>query len=321
MQDNKLENLNVPQTLYHYCGLNAFESIIKNHSIWLTDVQQSNDYTEIEWIYKHIEEYCSQLAEGSDESGAKGETAGEKMNAMPTDNMRQTSSLMRSVKDDKILQTFAFCMSAEGDQLSQWRGYADDGNGVAIGFKGQAFQPFLFCAGHNMGKLFNLAKIQYDEVSEEALQTLLPKWNAELRNSAHEYRAEAVTMGILLYEYAAIYKNPAFNEEKEWRLFAQIPRGKDTYSWTDAWWENNIRTDPTIQDCYQFSTDGFLFKRDRMVRYIELQFLKPKQIVQEIVLGPKCKIDPINLHLFLQKNGFEDESRTITIRQSTASYR
>ncbi|MEE9367821.1 MAG: DUF2971 domain-containing protein, partial [Pontiella sp.] len=29
---------------------------------------------------------------------------------------------------------FAFCLSKRGDVLSQWRGYADDGNGVSIGF-------------------------------------------------------------------------------------------------------------------------------------------------------------------------------------------
>ena len=32
------------------------------------------------------------------------------------------------------MKTFCVCFSESRDQLSQWRGYAQDGNGMAIGF-------------------------------------------------------------------------------------------------------------------------------------------------------------------------------------------
>jgi hypothetical protein len=44
--------------------------------------------------------------------------------------------------DRCLLQYFfavGFCLSEEGDLLSQWRGYADDGCGVAIGFESSFF--------------------------------------------------------------------------------------------------------------------------------------------------------------------------------------
>lgn len=34
------------QILYHYCGLEVFLSIIKNSTLWLSDIRKSNDYVE-----------------------------------------------------------------------------------------------------------------------------------------------------------------------------------------------------------------------------------------------------------------------------------
>lgn len=39
-----------PRTLYHYCSIETFANILKNKSIWLSDIQQSNDYLELEYM-------------------------------------------------------------------------------------------------------------------------------------------------------------------------------------------------------------------------------------------------------------------------------
>ena len=36
-------------TLYHYCSLETFYNIMKNRSIWLSDVNKSNDSRELAW--------------------------------------------------------------------------------------------------------------------------------------------------------------------------------------------------------------------------------------------------------------------------------
>jgi len=38
------------------------------------------------------------------------------------------------------LHPFIACLTLEGDQLSQWRSYADDGRGFAIGFRASALE-------------------------------------------------------------------------------------------------------------------------------------------------------------------------------------
>lgn len=34
------------ETLYHYCSVETFFNIIKNASLWLSDIEKSNDYEE-----------------------------------------------------------------------------------------------------------------------------------------------------------------------------------------------------------------------------------------------------------------------------------
>lgn len=38
-----------PDVLYHYCSMNSFFNIIRNRSIWLSDVSKSNDKDELIW--------------------------------------------------------------------------------------------------------------------------------------------------------------------------------------------------------------------------------------------------------------------------------
>lgn len=39
-----------PKTLYHYCCLDSFLSIITKSSIWLSDIGKSNDSKELLWF-------------------------------------------------------------------------------------------------------------------------------------------------------------------------------------------------------------------------------------------------------------------------------
>ena len=39
--------VNMPKVLYHYCGLDKFYNIIKNNSIWLSDLTDTNDSKEL----------------------------------------------------------------------------------------------------------------------------------------------------------------------------------------------------------------------------------------------------------------------------------
>ena len=45
-----------PKVLYHYCSVEAFYNIIKNHSIWLSDLRKTNDEKELIWVKGIVEQ-------------------------------------------------------------------------------------------------------------------------------------------------------------------------------------------------------------------------------------------------------------------------
>lgn len=85
--------------------------------LWLSDIEKSNDYQECmvcrEYVNKGIKEYLK-----NDKKAIKAWEEWYKVGI-------QTSFQAR---------TFGVCFSESKDQLSQWRGYAQNGMGMAIGF-------------------------------------------------------------------------------------------------------------------------------------------------------------------------------------------
>src|SRR5687768_12796503 len=102
--------------LYHYCDAAAFQAICTSRNMRFSDLFSLNDWLEIHWGYSIWEAAATQLLD--------------KVGRPFLDEI------------DKIIHTsgmcglpVASCYSLDGDVLSQWRAYADDGRGYAIGFK------------------------------------------------------------------------------------------------------------------------------------------------------------------------------------------
>ena len=111
------------------------------------------------------------------------------------------------------------CFSLAGDMLSQWRAYAQDGDGLAIGFS-----PGLITMA--AVKL----RVLYDE--NEQFQELLDNFMHiyEVEKSVgfkygEEFQQHLFRIGMCL----CAYKNPGFSEEREIRLAhvcGMVPAGK-----------------------------------------------------------------------------------------------
>ena len=54
------DSKNIPDTLYHYCGVAAFHGIITGKEIWLSDASSVNDYMEYRWL---IDKAIKRIAE------------------------------------------------------------------------------------------------------------------------------------------------------------------------------------------------------------------------------------------------------------------
>ena len=123
----------LPKTLYHYCSVPTFYNIIKNKSIWLSDISKSNDSQELRWVLGELRVFMMKqwlvYAENAQKAGK----------TVDFDQFDKTYSVI-----DKLLclegnKNWVFCLSEKKDELGQWRGYADDGRGLAIGFEAKNF--------------------------------------------------------------------------------------------------------------------------------------------------------------------------------------
>ena len=120
----------VPKILYHYCSVETLLSIIQNKTIWLSDASKTNDSSELKYIFDFFTATVDVILE----------SYGNKYNDLIKEKVRKIiNSTMEGLVYDKIRiakykKNFICCFSEAKDLLSQWRAYANDGNGVAIGF-------------------------------------------------------------------------------------------------------------------------------------------------------------------------------------------
>ncbi len=108
---------------------------------------------------------------------------------------------------------YACCFSEEGDILSQWRAYAQNGEGISIGFSNEVLNDF----NKQMYGL-KFAPICYDQMEQDAyangqannIINLLLKGDTLIHVVSEVYENKTTESGCM--------KNPSFREEKEWRI-------------------------------------------------------------------------------------------------------
>ena len=118
--------------------------------------------------------------------------------------------------------------------------------------------------------------------------------------------------------FSPFFKNPAFAEEKEWRLvyvedvrnmnkgtIPQLPSSKNKYS-----------------KYFSMGKYGFTVKNQSLVSHIEFAVNSFKGLINEIIIGPKSKITIQDVKLFLISEGIikNSEDESIKIQKSQTSY-
>jgi hypothetical protein len=106
------------------------------------------------------------------------------------------------------------CFSAPpADRLSQWRAYAKDGAGYAIGFSSARLEQ----AGKGMASTFDLVPVIYDRKRQ---RSELRKLFEDNRPADTSDSADSSRIMLKAVKLALTFKNESFREEKEWRLIS-----------------------------------------------------------------------------------------------------
>ena len=190
----------IPDILYHYCSNDSLLSIVKTKSLFLTAITAANDYEETHRARPYLLEEIK------------------KYSAAP-----EKDWLCKLLQLFDINSTIPFvgCFSENADQLSQWRGYADDATGASIGFNMACFglQQRLPLTHISASQTIGVEKVIYDDSIQRAIVARLANdFLSHARAPSADLDNLAIATAIQLRQFSLIFKNPGFREEDEWRI-------------------------------------------------------------------------------------------------------
>lgn len=193
--------------LYHYCSIEALYGILDSQTLRLTRIRYMNDNKEFNWIFELARRLIWQkLDRPKDELSRRlYEQIFESCNGL-------------YIHESFIPNFYCSCFSRNGDSLSQWRAYADDGKGVAIGFDRSFLESFVIPDTTRLEDVKYLADADTAELDSDLQHSL-----AELESAADKMLDDRVssiaTRTISNWSMKAPFrKNAAFREEEEVRL-------------------------------------------------------------------------------------------------------
>lgn len=275
---------------YYYCSLDTFLNIVKTKTIFLSDPLKMNDAQEIKWYLNKIND--TELFERI---------------SMRAGIELTCDDLLRSLEERGQHSIFISCFSQNPDLLSQWRAYANDGQGVAIGFH---LDKLKKADNFFLDEIIYTDNVDDDpshienpaEIVADTIGTVYKELNITDRQEQ---------IDVFLHELIPVmgkYKNPAFKEEAEIRLMYC-----DDLKFEKILSEFNAFTEPfnVLEFEHDFRTSG----SNDITEFIKLPF-DPEDIA-DIVIGPKCSLTVNNVkNIVKQKIGIDTQ-----VTKSSASYR
>lgn len=319
-----ISRASMPSTVYHYCTVETFFNIIKNHTLRFSDIEKSNDFMEKKWaIQKCLGYIRSNMNNPAYPCSQRPQLAQELLISM--EQYFQSYNTM----------ILACCFSSERDLLSQWRGYGDNGGGVSIGIDAHSrFGPAYLRtrryfrsprSNRDLPTELCFHRIQYD--TEEIQDTVMNLFSTFLNWLPLRISQEqaARTLVRTIYPALPFFKSKAFSEESEWRCvyFPSLPAPpyqEDTFD-EDMFQDMLLSQKQTIElDSFTLLPMEYRLRQSNLVPYRDLSFDAPESsFIKSVTIGPKCMLDRETVKLFLELHGIPIPLESIHL--SDVSYR
>lgn len=274
------------EVLYHYCSPETLLAMCSYKTLRFSDLFSMNDFMEMHWGY-HIWELA----------------AGEMINSVGKELIDAIDNVLHN-SGSKAL-ALATCLSIGGDVLSQWRAYAKDGTGYAVGF--------------NAKKLTQLAvrplRVSYEKAKQVEEVKAFIKAIHEVESAEADKRGEHFcnACATLAFDIAG-FKNPAFAEEQEVRLLhlLDFERSNNSLRLVDK--GGTAFGHEALPNKVSYHMSG-----NTPVPHLDMDYSDSgkESPVVEVVLGPKNDSLLPGVSVFLETLGLPN----VRVRKSTASYR
>lgn len=268
--------------IFHYCSTQTALSILKNNEIWMTCIRNMNDSNESIGVYKIYFDLLKKY---------------DKKNLF--DEMYKFAEQPGAIQ---LYETclgaypeYVTCFSRNPDSVSQWVLYADNGQGLAIGFDEKDIIDIV-----SNNNCLRYQEITY--IDEKDIQNYIPNiYNYLVRNQCFN------TLGMMdkameqikyIFPSGISCKTKHYASENETRLIYKYD--SDSTELSDGW---------EIKECQAFA------KRNMINTYVPLKF--PNDLIKKVVAGPKYQKNYFEMEVALETLGYTN----IIIEKSTSGYR
>ena len=273
--------------LYHYTTVEGLLGIINTNVIFATSYPFLNDSSEIVYgrrIFKNI------------------------INEKLDKNCDMKTKLLYNeclrLIDQNNFRIYITCFCEKGNLLSQWRGYAKNGLGFSLGLSAKSLLSTYREAPYN---LIKIKKVEYNVCKQKKIiNKLLDKAEEYIKTENIEKEKEikkiAKIVNKKIEEFIVFFKDPAFQEEREWRA---IYYEKD---------EELIKTK------YRAKSDRIVdYKEFVLNPYYEKKYNK-KLPICEIICGPGID-NPATIEVIKKLLKDNDYKRKVNIKNSTIPFK
>jgi len=292
------------EVLYHYCSPDTLLAVLQHNTLRCGDVSQMNDSREVHWGMEVLQEVVSSRDD------------------LP-DVVHHALEIALAEFGEKAV-SLASCLSTDGDVLSQWRAYAENGEGFAIGLDPWAFEglpvAFLVVSYDRADQIVRMNAFldalieRFDHIpdQEEFEEGIKQGGDAELEAGVVLMQFHSLlSLATLGVTDLVAFKNEAFSEEKEVRVVqiayadggpgsaVRLINNDDAADWPDD-------RRPSVK---------FRMRAGVPICYMDLPI--PSAAIKEIVVGPRNASTDAEIQRLLNTLGFTD----VAIRRSKASYR
>lgn len=294
-----MENL-----VFHYCSIETFFAIISNKTLRLSDVLKSNDNLEVMWTKRILLDMVDSEAISYDNFN---EEIKKRISIEEyKERLKEKIEIFFERREIKS-KFFAICFSGKKseDMLSQWRGYGDDGRGVAIGF-----DESILCKTRKKIMLNNdRTKIEFKKVeyeSEKQKDMLREFWrektdiaNEKVKTFEVDFEVWITESFYDLYWKAIFMKSNFFKEENESRIVFEKENAHDFTGKRDK------KEDKELVNRMKINEGEVTIRNGNIVEYYDLDISKLLDgFIRKIIIGPKCKVDKEDIQMLMKKYNY-----------------
>ncbi len=216
---NELMDAPIPPLIYHYTNDSGLRGILESGQLWFTDIFNLNDPSEL----SHGIGYALDILKHQANNGPNEAKVFSKFFSHAVTGNVETSA-----------HYFVCCFSKTDHDLGQWRAYADDGRGYAIGFDAKLLEQAFAKAVTAEAHLHSTFPVTYDDtqlcrIHEQLVTETIPLISAPRGMGLDdevisEFLLQLSTNLASSCVFASLFfKHEAYRNEEEYR-FLQIYR-------------------------------------------------------------------------------------------------